>query len=37
MIRPRKARYRRGETTAFSKRIYVGRGPQTFDENPWQL
>jgi hypothetical protein len=25
-------RYRRGETTAFSKRIYVGRGPQTFDE-----
>ena len=25
-------RYRRGETNAFSRRIYVGRGPQTFDE-----
>jgi hypothetical protein len=25
-------RYRRGETDAFSPRIYVGRGPQTFDE-----
>jgi hypothetical protein len=25
-------RYRRGETGAFSRQIYVGRGPQTFDE-----
>ncbi|MGH6798347.1 MAG: apolipoprotein acyltransferase, partial [Roseiarcus sp.] len=25
-------RFRRGETNAFSRRIYVGRGPQTFDE-----
>jgi len=25
-------RYRRGETNAFSRRIYVGRGAQTFDE-----
>jgi hypothetical protein len=25
-------RYRRGDTNAFSRRIYVGRGPQTFDE-----
>jgi hypothetical protein len=25
-------RYRRGESNAFSRRIYVGRGPQTFDE-----
>ncbi|MGH6796301.1 MAG: hypothetical protein ACREDH_14155, partial [Methylocella sp.] len=25
-------RYRRGETNAFSRRIYIGRGPQTFDE-----
>ena len=25
-------RYRRGDSTAFSRRIYVGRGPQTFDE-----
>ena len=25
-------RYRRGETNAFSRQIYVGRGAQTFDE-----
>ncbi len=25
-------RYRRGEANAFSRRIYIGRGPQTFDE-----
>jgi hypothetical protein len=25
-------RYRRGESSAFSRRIYVGRGPQAFDE-----
>ncbi|WOJ89887.1 hypothetical protein RZS28_00800 [Methylocapsa polymorpha] len=25
-------RYRRGEANAFSRRIYVGRGPQTFEE-----
>jgi hypothetical protein len=25
-------RYRRGEANAFSRRIYTGRGPQTFDE-----
>jgi ABC-type transporter Mla subunit MlaD len=25
-------RYRRGETNAFSRRIYIGRGAQTFDE-----
>jgi hypothetical protein len=24
--------YRRGETTAFSRQLYIGRGPQTFDE-----
>ena len=25
-------RYRRGDNNAFTRRIYVGRGPQTFDE-----
>jgi len=25
-------RYRRGEANAFSRQIYVGRGPQAFDE-----
>ncbi len=25
-------RYRRGDSNAFTRRIYVGRGPQTFDE-----
>jgi hypothetical protein len=24
--------YRRGETNAFSRQLYIGRGPQTFDE-----
>ncbi len=25
-------RYRRGDATAFTRQLYVGRGPQTFDD-----